>query len=503
LLCGPCWSQDIRRLFILNNKSLKSKALNSVAWSVVDRFATSGIQFVLNIIIARLLLPADYGLIAMLAIFIALAQSLVDSGFNVALIQKKNVEEKDLSTVFYFNIASGIVIYATLYFSSNLIAEFYNIPLLSILAKVIGINILINSLVLVHRTILAKKLDFKKQAIINIISTIISGGTGITAAFMGYGVWALVIQTLTRNALITILFWSLNTWCPSLVFSFSSIKSLFRFGSRMLVAGILNVIFDNLYLITIGKFYSAKELGYYSRAVQFNQFPASSVSSIVQQVFLPIFSKIQDEDERIISAYRRMLKLVAFVMFPLMICLGAVAKPLILLLLTEKWLPVAPLLQILVLIGMMYPIHSLNLNLLNVKGRSDLFLRLEVIKKIFIVIAVIITIPYGLMAVVIGQVIISILGFFLNTYYTNQIFGYGPFRQIKDFAPYLVLAMIMGLLAYLITTIVSNLALSLLISITFSLIFYISISYFMKSEELKETINILTKGRLILARDEK
>jgi teichuronic acid exporter len=478
--------------------SLKKKAFNSVAWSAIDRFSSTGVQFILNIFIARLLLPSDYGLIGMLAVFIALAQSLVASGFNIALIQKKDVDEKDLSTVFYFNIAVSIVIYTVLFFSSGYIAEFYDTPLLAVLAKVIGLNILINSTVLVQKTILARNLNFKKQTIINLISTVISGGLGITAAFMGYGVWALVIQTISRNTLITLLFWGLSKWGPSLIFSYSSLKNLFKFGSRILASGILNVIFDNLYIIIIGKFYSAKELGFYTRAFQFNQFPPLSISSIILQVFLPVFSKIQDEKTRIIGAYKKTIKLIAFAVFPLMLGMGAVAKPLILLLLTEKWLPVVPLLQILVFIGMTIPIHALNMNLLNVNGRSDLFLRLEIIKKALIIIAVVVTVPYGVMVMVVGQLVASIIGFFINTYYTQKLYHYGPFSQIYDFGKYFILSIIMALLTYILTLQIQNLFLSLIIPMIFAILFYLSVSYFIKSEELNETVKILSRGKFNL-----
>lgn len=486
----------------MENKTLKKRTINSLTWSAIDRFSDQGVRFILNIVIARILLPSDYGLIGMLAIFIALSNTIVASGFNFAIIQTKKVNNVQLSTILYTNILLGILLYALLYACSGLIADFYKLEILSVLVKVIGINILINSTTLVQKSILSRNLQFKKLTIINLTSSVLSGFIGIIAAYSGYGVWSLVIQTITRNLLIAMLLWIIGRWMPLLAFRFKSVKQLFAFGSKLLASNIINVIFDNLYLIIIGKYYNAKELGFYTRAYQFNQFPSLSITSIIIQVFLPVFSKIQDEKERIISAYRKSIKLVAFLMFPLMLGLGAVAEPLILLLLTEKWLPVVPLLQIMVFIGMTFPIHALNMNLLNVKGRSDLFLRLEIIKKALIVIAIIITIPYGVKIMVVGQLVVSVIGFFINTYYTQKHYNYGAFSQIYDVGKYFIIALIMAIITYLLTTQISGMILSLLIPMAFSIIFYLGISYIIKSDELNETVKILSGGRYILIKNE-
>jgi len=487
----------------MDHNTLKTKAIHSIAWSAIDRFSDQGVRFLLNIIIARILLPADYGLIGMLAIFIALSNTIAAGGFSFAIIQTKNINDVQLSTILYANILLGIILYAGLYAASDSIAAFYDIEIMSVLVKVMGINILINSTTLVQKAVLSRNLHFKKLTIINLTSTLISGIIGIIAAYSGYGVWSLVIQTLVRNLLIAILYWIIGRWVPLLVLQFKSVKGLFAFGSKLLVSNIINVIFDNLYLILIGKFYSAKELGYYTRAYQFNQFPSLSITHIIIQVFLPVFSKIQDEKERIVSAYKKSIKLVAFIMFPLMLGIGAVAKPLILLLLTEKWLPVVPLLQIMVFIGMVFPIHALNMNLLNVRGRSDLFLRLEIIKKSLIVIAVLLTLPYGIKAMVFGQLVISFIGFFINTYYTKKHYNYGAISQIYDVGKHFILSVAMALITYLLTTQIPGLLLSLIIPIIFSIAFYLGLSYLFKSEELKETIKILSGGRFITIREDK
>ncbi len=474
--------------------SLKSKTVSSLKWSALDKLASSSIQFAIGVFIARLLLPSDYGLVGMITVFIAFSQSLIDGGFSSALIQKKNPENKDYSTSFYFNVFVGIILYAILFFASPFIAKFYNQPILENLSQVMGLNFIIISFSITQTAYLNKHLNFKTQTKISVLTAIISGIIGVIAAYNGLGVWAIVIQTLSRNLINTIIIWFSSTWFPSLEFSFDSLKSMFKFGSRLMGSNILNVVSDNIYSIVIGKYYSAQDLGFYSRSSQLNQFPASSVTSVLQRVFLPVFSQLQDENSRLIAAYRKAIKLIAFLMFPLMFGLGAVAKPLVLILLTGKWLPVVPMLQIMVLFGMFYPIHAINLNILNVKGRSDLFFNLEIIKKILTGFIILVTISLGLKAMIIGAVFLSGISFFINTYYTKKIFGYGPLNQIKDFYSSFILAFLMGVLVYIICNYINNPYISLLVSIPTGIVFYVLISLKSNFEQLVEIKTFFTKN---------
>jgi teichuronic acid exporter len=475
------------------SKNLKAKTINSLKWSTIEKFSSSIVQFSLGILIARLLTPADYGLIGMLTIFIALSQAIIDGGFSTALIQKKEVSSREYSSVFFLNIILGIFFYILIFFSAPFIAAFYNQDELINITKVLGLNFIISSFSIIHLTYLTKNLDFKLQSKISIITSLISGLLALYFAYNGWGVWALVFQSILKNILNTLFLWLLVQWKPSMIYSWISIKSLFPFGSRVMGSSILNTLFDNLYYIIIGKFFSTKELGFYTQAHKIQQFPVSFLTGIIQRVFLPSFSQIQDENQRLISIYRKTIKLTAFIVFPIMLGLGAVAKPLILILLTEKWSAVIPMLQLMVIYGMFYPIHALNLNLLNVKGRSDLFFRLEVFKKILIVIMLLITFQISIFAMIIGNIVVSFIAFFINTYYTEQLIRYNYWQQIKDFSLSLGLALVMAIICYVITLHTTNHYFSIFIAALTGLIFYLGTAYYLKMPEYLEIKAIINK----------
>lgn len=429
-------------------ESLKRKTLRGTIWSSVERFSVQGIQFVVMIIMARVLTPDDYGLVGMLTIFIAVSQSLIDSGFSQAIIRKLDRSQTDNSTAFYFNIAVGIILYFVLFFCAPLIARFYQQPLLIPLTRVIGLGLIFNSLAVVQRALLSVDLDFKTQAKASLIGALLSGAIGIWMAYTGYGVWAIAIQQIANLAIVTTGLWLLSGWKPSRVYSWASFKALFGFGSKLMLSGLLNTFFENIYLIVIGKVYKASDLGYFTRAQNFSSLISSNTTGILQRVTYPVLCSIQNDDERLREAYRKLLRLAAFIIFPLLIGLGAVGHPLIQTLLTDKWLYSATLLIPLCLSGMWYPVHAINLNLLQVKGRSDLFLRLEVIKKILAVIVLCITIPLGLLPMCWGMVVTSIIALIINTHYTDKLIGLGFFKQMKDLCPSLLLSLIMGVVVY-------------------------------------------------------
>lgn len=475
-------------------ESLKNKTVKGTIWSTLERFSVQGIQFVVMIIMARILTPADYGLVGMLAIFIAVSQSLIDSGFSQALIRKQDRSEIDNSTVFYFNIGVGIVLYFILFFSAPLIARFYNEPQLIPITRVVGLSLVFNSLAVVQRALLTINLDFKTQAKASFVGAIVSGIIGITMAYTGFGVWAIVWQQISNLGIITVLLWILSHWKPIWAYSWKSFKELFSFGSKLLASGLLNTIFNNLYLIVIGKFFRASDLGYYTRAHQFTDFASSNITGIFQRVTYPVLCTIQDDDTRLRDVYRRLLKTSAFIIFPLMMGLAAVAKPMVITFLTEKWLFSALLIQILCFAQMWYPVHAINLNLLQVKGRSDLFLKLEIIKKLLTVILLCITLPLGLIPMCIGLIVGSIISLMINTYYTGKLINMGFVKQMKDLLPTLILSISIGTMVFLTVTYIPMKSwLAFTVGAVEGILLYVGLAKLLRFNEFSELISIIRR----------
>ena len=475
--------------------SLKEKTIKGVIWSAIDRFSAQGIQFVFSILIARLLLPEDYGVIAMLGIFLGISQAFIDSGFGAALIRKNDRTEIDFSTVFYFNIIVAIILYFILFFTAPAISRFYHTPLLEPVTKVVALNLIIGSLSGIHNAKLSIAIDFKSRAKISILSTIFTGIVGLWMAYAGYGVWALVIQSVFSSIIRTVLLWFIVKWRPLLVFSWKSFKELFSFGSKLLASGLIDNIYNNLYTLVIGKVFSPSILGVYSKAKAFAEFPSSNITGVLQGVTFPVLSSIQDEEDRLADAYKRFLMVSAFVVFPMMIGLASVADPFVRLALTEKWEGAIYLLQIICFSMMWYPIHAINLNILQVKGRSDYFLKLEIIKKIQGVIILCVTVPMGIVAMCYGSVISSLISLVWNTYYTKRLIGYSFFAQMRDLFPILIHSLFMGAIVSLMVHIMPNLWLKLIIGILTGAIYYIGGAYVLKFPEMNELLTILKLKR--------
>lgn len=412
-----------------------SKTKKSLQWSALERFLTQGIQLAITLYLARLLGPTAFGLVGMLAVFIAIANVFVDSGFTSALIRKTDRTESDLVTAFYYNIAMAGLCYFALYISAPLVAAFYQQAELQALLRILGLAVLINSFTLIPRVKLNVAMDFKTQAKISVLSVLISGPTAIILAINGYGVWALVAQTLLNASCATFLFNLFAPWLPRGLITKNSFNYLFSYGSKLLLSGLLDVTYNNLYQIIIGKKFSPIEVGQFSQANQLTSLPAMTLTSIIQRVTFPLFSQLQDEPDRMANAYRQTLKLSALVIFPLIVALGLIAKPLLTSLLGEQWQGAAMLLTVLCLGYMLYPIHSLNLNLLQVTGRSDLFLKLEVMKKVIGVTVLLLSIPYGVLAMCLGFTLTSYLALLLNTYFTAKLTHLSQWQQCKDILP--------------------------------------------------------------------
>jgi len=474
----------------MSEQSLKRQTFDGVIWRILETGGTHMIQLVIGIVLARLILPEQFAAIAMLSIFLAVAGIFINSGFSTALMRKNDRTQVDCSTVFYFNIAISLLSYLILYFAAPYVAIFYNIPELKPILRVSAISLIIGSTAGVHRTLFSARMDFKSLAKYNIAALIISGVVGVFMAYKGFQVWALVAQAIVSTAVNTFFIWTGSTWRPTLQFSWVSLKEFFGFGSKLLASGLLDTVYTNMYSVVIGKFFPPSDLAFYNRAAGLKNMTSSTPTSVLQSVTFPALCKLQDSDETLRSAYRRMLRVSAFVIFPLCLGLGSVSFPLINVLYTDVWIYAATLLQIIVFAGMWYPIHAINLNLLQVKGRSDLFFRLEVIKKILGVAMLCITVPIGLEAMCYGNIVNSIIALVINTHYTGKLLDLGFFTQMKDILPSLMLSLVMYVACKLLSTMMGNGILSLAVSVAAGVIIYLGGAILFHFTEFKELKNL-------------
>lgn len=454
---------------------LKEKTISGVKWSAIGRFSTQGISFIIGLLLARVLSPSDYGVIGMVGIFFAIAQTFIDSGFGSALIRKKDCSEADYNTAFYFNILVGLISCVVLSLTAPFIARFFNTPILEDIVIVMSFNMLINSFTIVQWAKLNSAIDFKSQAKINLITTLLSGTIGLTLAYSGFGIWSLVFQNLAGTIIRAVLLFITTRWYPKWQFSQQSFSYFFNFGSKILIASLLHTIYSNMITMIIGKFYTAKDLGYYSRGESLAAFPSTNLTSILQSVTYPILSKIQDDDQRLIKVYRKYIAITSMVIFFSMCLLAALAKPLIVTLLTDKWLDSVIYLQIFCFSLMFDHICQLNLNILYVKGRSDLVLRLEVVKKTISISMIIAAIPFGVLTICIVRAIYTQIAIVINTYYTGKLFGLGYIEQVKDFFIYIIYSFCAVVPAFLLTFVEMNSIIVLVIGSCVSILFY----YFM------------------------
>jgi len=422
--------------------SLKQKAISGASWSLAGRIMQQGVQFIIGVIIARLLLPEQYGLVAMALVFITIFYVFVDSGFSAAIIQRKEISNSDLSTVFYLNMGVSLVVFAILYFSAPLIADFYNESQLINIVRVLSIIIILYALTIVQNSIISREVNFKLKTRIEIVAQILSGAIAIYLAYSGYGVWALIWKTLLNQIFINLQLWIKNNWFPSFEFSKNSFKELFSFSGKLLVSGIIDKIYNQMYRLVVGKFFPVAELGYYTRAEQFKNLPSQAISNSLMSFLLPVFSKMQDKPERLKSAAQRVLKIVMFFNINTMILMGILAEPIIQVLLGDKWLPTVPYLQLLILVGVFYPMHVINVQILTALGRSDLFLKIEIIKKIIGIPPIFLAIFVGIKAMIVGMIFTSIVALAINTFYTNRLINFGLIEQLKSLSKSFFIALV-------------------------------------------------------------
>ncbi len=430
--------------------SLKAQAIRGVIWGFLDRIGQQGISFVIMMILARLLVPAQFGLVGMLAIFMEVARAFIDSGFSAALIQKKEVTDVDICSAFYVNVLIGLVAMGLFWIGAPWVAAFYHQPILTPLMRVQSLNLVIGSLACVHFALLCRRIDFKTQLKIGLVATSLSGTIGIIMAFRGFGVWSLVTQYLASTFFVTVLLWITIRWRPKLVFSLASVREMFGFGSRLLASGLLNTFFEDLYLVVIGRLVSPTHLGLYNSARRIQTLATTNTTTVITRVAFPVFSRIQDDPVRLKRSLRKAMTLLALIHFPIMTGLALVAKPMVYVLLSPKWAASVPWLQLLCIVGATYPFQALLLNLLKAKGRSDLFFNLEVLKKILTVIVIAITYRWGVAGLIWGQIVLSVLGYYINSYYVIRLVHYSLKEQLADLAPYAGVSALMGFGVYLV-----------------------------------------------------
>ncbi|MBS1932847.1 MAG: lipopolysaccharide biosynthesis protein [Bacteroidetes bacterium] len=476
------------------SQKLKNTTINALIWSGIEKFSLQAIGFISTIIVARLLTPADFGLVAMITVFIAVSNVFIDSGFGTAIIQKKNLTNEDCSTVFFFNLFIAVLLYLVLFFCAPFIADFYKQPALINLTRVLGLVLVFNSLGLIQISLIQKEIKFKTNTKINLFAIIISSTTGITCALLGFGVWSLVIQQVCLSLSKTILLWLFNSWRPVFVFSKSSFSHLFRFSSGLLVSEILETFFQNIYYIIIGRFFPASELGFFTQAKKLNDVSVTTLTSVVTQVAFPVFSTIHDDLAKLKSAFRKNIRFISFLVLPLSFCLMAVSHSLILTLLKEKWLPSAPLLQILCIMGIFYTLDVSNMVLLKSKGKSALYLKLEIAKKIIAVVAILIGIRWGIFGLAWSSAATLFAGYLLDTITIGPLIHYPINEQLKDILPSFTAAGVMGICVYFIGTSLQLPSLIVLcIQVIAAIALYLLFVWILKMEELNEIRSLAAK----------
>lgn len=477
----------------MQQESLKNKTIKGVGWSAADAFLGQGVTFIVGLVLARLLSPDEYGLIGICLIFTTVLNGIVDSGFSNALIRKKDVKDEDYNTMFLTNMVISIVLYVLLFISAPLVYDFFHREELTSLVRATGLVLFFNALSITQITILTKKIDFKTKTKASLVSAIISGVIGIAMAFMGYGVWSLVAQQLSKQFLYTICLWVLNKWWPKFTFYRDSFKYMWGFGWKLLVSGILNNVWNQLYQVVIGKCYTPSTLGHYTRANEYASVFSSNLTSIVQRVSYPVLAEIQDDKERMLQGYRKVIKITMFVTAVFMISLGAVSEPLIYTLIGTKWHEAATYLPFICVSMSLYPLHAINLNILQVLGRSDIFLFLEILKKIIGLIPIVIGVFWGIYFMLLVSIFTGLISLYLNTWYTGKTLNYTYWNQLRDIAPSYFTAFIIALAVYFFKFLMLPCYLVLILQIFVGIIVGFAFSEIFKFEEYNELKAIVLK----------
>ena len=448
----------------------------------MERGGVQGIQFIVMMVLARILLPDDFGLIVLVSVFISMATVITQGGFNSALIQKKKVDEVDFSSVFYLNLVIATILYILLYFSAPAIAAFFEQSQLTFILRILAITLFFYSFSAIQNTIIAREYQFKKLFISTLAASTIAGIVGIVMAYTNYGIWALVGFQLTNQFLITLLLWLTIKWRPKLLFSLNRIKRLFSFGWKLLVSSLIDAIDINMRSLLIGKLFHPAVLGFYNRGEQFPNLLVNNINGAIQAVMFPTLSSHQDDKQRVKEMVRRLIVTSSFIIFPMMVGLAVIAEPLVVLLLTEKWLPAVPFIQIFCAGYALWPIHTANLQAINALGRSDIFLKLEIIKKLLGVVVLIVSIPFGVYAVATSIVVGGVLASFINAYPNTQLLNYSIREQWQDVIPSFLLSIVMGAVIYTIHWLHMPAIFTLLAQVFVGIVLYIGLAALFRLE---------------------
>ena len=474
-------------------ESLKNKTVKGLGWSALDNAARYGMQFMIGIVLARLLSPDDYGLLGLVGIVTVVCTALVNGGFTTALIRKKNATEEDYNTVFICNLTMSLLLYGVTFLCAPLIADFFSREELTPLVRVSSLGLIIGALGMVQQTRLTKRIDFKTQTKITLVASAVSGVVGIGMALAGFGVWALVGQQLTSQIISTILLYIYNRWIPCLRFSIESFHELFGFGWKMMVSILLDAVWKELYQVVVGKFYNPATLGQYTRAKHYAQLFSQNLTAVMERVTYPVLSSIQDEKERMVSAYRRMIRTSMFITTVALFSLGAVSEPLIYCMIGPKWHEASTYLPLICITYSLYPLHAINLNMLQVQGRSDLFLGLEVIKKVIALAPLLIGAFIGIMPMLLTNIVIGIIAYFLNSHYSGRLLGYSSWMQLRDIAPSYALAIVIALSVWFLKYLPLSYWIVLPMQITVGTAVFFTFCNLFKMNEYKEIKDILTR----------
>lgn len=477
----------------MQQESLKNKTIKGVGWSAADALLGQGVTFIVGLVLARLLSPDEYGLIGICLIFTTVLNGIVDSGFSNALIRKKDVTDEDYNTMFTTNMAISIVLYVLLFISAPFVSDFFHRVELIALVRVTGLILFFNALSITQVTILTKNIDFKTKTKASLVSAIISGVIGIAMAFMGYGVWSLVAQQLSKQLLYTLCLWVLSKWWPRFTFYKDSFKYMWGFGWKLLASGILNNVWNQLYQVVIGRCYTSSTLGHYTRANEYASIFSSNLTLIVQRVSYPVLAEIQDDKERMVQGYRKVIKVTMFVTAVCMISLGAVSEPLIYTLIGTKWHEAATYLPLICISMSLYPLHAINLNILQVLGRSDIFLYLEILKKIVGIVPIVIGIFCGIYYMLLASILTGVISLYLNTWYTGKTLNYSFWKQLRDITPSYFTALVIALAVYFLKYLSLPYYVVLMLQIIVGLVACITISEIFKFNEYKELKTIVIK----------
>lgn len=478
--------------------SLKKQTFSGLIWTFADVFLLRGTSFAATIVLARLLGPTDFGLIGMIAIFIAIGTCLIESGLSASLIRDKDAGDKDYSTVFYLNIATSFFVYVILFICAPFISDFYKEPILTTIIRLYCLNFITIALSAVQVALLNKNMQFKKLMQLNLPGTLIGVTVGITMGYLGYGVYSIVWMYLITQAIQTILLWMFSDWKPSLIFSMQSMKYHYKFGYKLLLSGLLDTLFKNIYNILIGKFYPVKYLGYYDRAYTLSEYPVMTISGIVGKVSYPLMAQIQDQTEKVSKVYKQMIQITFFVVCPLMIGAAAISKPLFLLFLGKEWLQAAVFFKIICLASILYPIHAFNITVLKVYGRSDLFLKLEIIKKVIAVLGVIAAFQFGIYGLIWSSVVLSFISLVINTHYSSGMINYTTKNQLLDMLPVLIVSGFMyGVMTFLLQVLESNsLYVQIILSSIAGFLVYVLINFIIKATPFMLVLKIIKERKL-------